>query len=372
MRKGAQAAAAWIGGIVLLLGMPLAGVWLAGASVTPYLQMPPRAAFVPHEPFSWAAFCGLGLLVGAATWPLARRVARGWLRHRRSDAPVSGFPWWGWAALVSGCGFWVLAWTRFSWFQPLQHHTFTPLWLAYIAAMNALAFRQTGRSPLTHRTGLFLGLFPLSALFWWLFEYLNRFVGNWHYAGAEALGAGEYVARATLSFSVVLPAFVATRAWLAGRPSMWRELAGWKPVVVARPRLLAGTALAVAALGLAGIGIRPELLFPLVWIAPLAVVASIRALAGQRTLLNDPGQGDWRRIAMSAAASVICGFFWELWNYHSLDKWIYSVPFVDRFHLFEMPMLGYAGYLPFGIECALAAELIGMTGGEAVETGSRD
>lgn len=27
----------------------------------------------------------------------------------------------------------------------------------------------------------------------------------------------------------------------------------------------------------------------------------------------------------------------------------------------EMPMLGYAGYLPFGIECALIAELAGWT-----------
>jgi hypothetical protein len=30
---------------------------------------------------------------------------------------------------------------------------------------------------------------------------------------------------------------------------------------------------------------------------------------------------------------------------------------VQRFHLFEMPLLGYAGYLPFGIECALVMDL---------------
>ena len=54
-------------------------------------------------------------------------------------------------------------------------------------------------------------------------------------------------------------------------------------------------------------------------------------------------------------AGLACGFFWEMWNMWSLAKWVYSVPFVDRFHLFEMPALGYAGYLPFGIECAAAA-----------------
>jgi hypothetical protein len=41
-----------------------------------------------------------------------------------------------------------------------------------------------------------------------------------------------------------------------------------------------------------------------------------------------------------------------MWNVHSLNKWIYSVPYVHRFLVFEMPLLGFAGYLPFGLECA--------------------
>jgi hypothetical protein len=34
------------------------------------------------------------------------------------------------------------------------------------------------------------------------------------------------------------------------------------------------------------------------------------------------------------------------------------VPYVQRFQLFEMPLLGYAGYLPFGLECALVMDLV--------------
>ena len=56
-------------------------------------------------------------------------------------------------------------------------------------------------------------------------------------------------------------------------------------------------------------------------------------------------------------AALVCGFFWELWNWHSEAKWIYTVPGVERWHLFEMPALGYAGYLPFGLECLLVVEL---------------
>jgi len=57
--------------------------------------------------------------------------------------------------------------------------------------------------------------------------------------------------------------------------------------------------------------------------------------------------------------------FWELWNWGSLAKWTYSVPYVQRFQLFEMPLLGYAGYLPFGLECALVMDLVARVLGRA-------
>ncbi|MDZ7766464.1 MAG: hypothetical protein U5K00_18910 [Melioribacteraceae bacterium] len=47
---------------------------------------------------------------------------------------------------------------------------------------------------------------------------------------------------------------------------------------------------------------------------------------------------------------MICGFFWEMWNYYSYPKWIYDVPGVNFLHVFEMPVLGYLGYIPFSLE----------------------
>ena len=46
----------------------------------------------------------------------------------------------------------------------------------------------------------------------------------------------------------------------------------------------------------------------------------------------------------------MCGFFWEMWNYYAYPKWTYQVPFVDFLHIFEMPLLGFLGYLPFSME----------------------
>jgi hypothetical protein len=47
---------------------------------------------------------------------------------------------------------------------------------------------------------------------------------------------------------------------------------------------------------------------------------------------------------------LLCGVYWEAWNFWSLPKWIYHIPHVGFWHVFEMPVMGYSGYLPFGLE----------------------
>ena len=55
---------------------------------------------------------------------------------------------------------------------------------------------------------------------------------------------------------------------------------------------------------------------------------------------------------------AFCGGCWEMWNYYSLARWEYSISFVHKFQIFEMPLLGYAGYLPFGLECTVIGDLM--------------
>ena len=336
----------------MLLGLPLLGVWLAGLPVRGYLEFPPLTERVTHAPFSWAVFAGFVLFTLCWVAPLLIRA----VRYRRDTAQQNSetrqrrFPWWGWLGLLLGSGAWVLAWTRFPWCAPLQPHTFLPLWLAYIIVINALAFRRTGHCMLRDRPGFFLLLFPISAVFWWFFEYLNRFVQNWYYVNVQP-GAWNYVIHATLSFATVLPAVLGTREWLAGFALFDRSFARYRPFTFRRPRLAAGITLILTSLGLAFISVRPDILFALVWISPVLIIIAIQTLCGDRQIFSPIVQGDWRALVTAAAAALICGFFWEMWNYPSLTKWIYSVPYAARFHLFEMPLIGYAGYLPFGLEC---------------------
>lgn len=341
----------------LLLGLPLAGVHLAGRPLFPYLEFPPRPQQVVHAPFSWALFSLLVVLILLCVGPFARRLLADSVRSHANLSPRS-FPWWGWAGLLWTGLAWIVAWNRFEWMGTWQAQTFTPLWLGYILVVNAWAEARCGRCLMRCRPRFFLWLFPLSAAFWWFFEYLNRFVENWHYPPVLELTAWEYVWYATVPFSTVLPAVMSTTDWLSTWPRLntaFRRL--WRWEWVNRPAT-GWTGLAAAVCGLLGLGIWPDYLFPLVWVAPLVLLTSVALIQGEATIFSGLRIGDWRPVCWPALAALICGLFWELWNVKSLAHWEYAIPFVQCCHLFEMPILGYAGYLPFGLECAVVAGLL--------------
>ncbi|PKN64308.1 MAG: hypothetical protein CVU57_15520 [Deltaproteobacteria bacterium HGW-Deltaproteobacteria-15] len=341
----------------MLLGLPLLGILLASMPLQPYLEFPPATLYVTHAPFSWVVFLAYALFVLLIVTPFLRRnLAVNGAAESSTVGPATRFPWWGWLGLVFGVLSWILAWTRFPWFEALQTHTFTPLWLSYVITMNALAYRRTGTCLLIDRPIAYLLLFPVSAIFWWFFEYLNRFVQNWYYVGPP-LNPIEYFWYATPAFSTVLPAFTATREWVLSF-SWPKRFHHFLPISVPRPKTIGALVLMIAALGLAGLGVFPDYLFALLWISPLLILVSLKAMFGEHHIFSNLNHGDWSLVIASAVSALVCGFFWEMWNFFSLAKWIYQVPFVARFHIFEMPLIGYAGYLPFGVECAVIVEMV--------------
>lgn len=359
-----------LAGVIVL---PLLGLWLNGRSLRSYLAFPPLIlGAVTHAPFSWPLSIGLAILITGLLAPFLVRVGRTNCQsvpapddptsashgaiHLRGDPPRR-FPWWGWLAAGWTCCVWLLAWTRFGWMEAWQPHTFTPLWLGYIVLVNALTYRRTGRCMVIHRPRYLLSLFPLSACFWWLFEYLNRFVQNWYYLDGGDLTPWEYFLRATLPFATVLPAVLSTAEWLTACPRLSAGLDHF--VTINFPSRRAGGWLlgCGAVAGLLGIGLWPDYLFPLVWVAPLLLITAPQLIRDEPTIFSETEHGDWRTLWAVALAALICGWFWEMWNFYSLAHWEYAVPYVQGVSLFQMPLLGYAGYLPFGLECLAVADL---------------
>ncbi len=380
----------------MLLGLPLAGVLVAQAPLSRYLEFPPRTYYVEHAPFSWIAFIAYSLFIALTLSPFLVRALRHGVPREKPSAPASPpfdsaglrsgrppepspsfgtlfrakdpgpkprpdlrarFPWWGWCGVVLGLVSWILAWNRFPWFSGYQPHTFTPLWIAYILTVNGFTYRRTGTCLLLRRPVSFLLLFPASAGFWWFFEYLNRFVQNWSYTGAD-FGPAEYFLFATLSFSTALPAITTTREWLLSFSWWNRAYQHFFPVRVSSPCFFAAAVLTASGTGLFLLGVYPNHFFALLWVSPLFILVSLQVLLKETHIFSPLRDGDWRFVMASALAALLCGVFWEMWNFYSLAKWEYHVPFVQRFHVFEMPILGYAGYLPFGWECTVVAEMI--------------
>ena len=347
-----KAALTLIAGTAIVWLAPLLGLLAAGQPVERYTVFPPRTQAAAHAPFEWGAFLLLSIPALSALGLYAAALLRA--APQSSSHRADAFPWWGWLGLALIAAGWVLAWTEGLVPPGWRRQTFTPLWFGYVLAMNGLVFRRTGRSPLTHRTGWFLALFPVSAGLWWLFEHLNQFVNNWYYSGTYATSDWDYVMQATVPFSTVLPAMASTLAWLRQCPRI--EALALPPIPISPA--LAWLALATGTAALAATGVSPELFYAAVWIGPLLVLCSLQQIVVGETLLSPLARGDWRPLLQPALAALVCGFFWELWNSGSLAQWHYSIPYVQRFHIFEMPLLGYAGYLPFGVTCALVLDLV--------------
>ncbi|GBE13551.1 hypothetical protein BMS3Bbin14_01989 [bacterium BMS3Bbin14] len=353
---------------LLVTGLPLLSVWLTGQPLARYLEFPPLTSYISHAPFSWAVFLLLAFFIVAVCAPFFFRIVTSLTNNLESATSSRPLPWWFFVGIGIILISWFLAWHRFSWFAPFQPYTFLPLWLGYIITVNALSYHRSGHCLLVNNRRFFLLLFPLSSLFWWFFEYLNRFVQNWHYLGTENFSPLGYVIHASLCFSTVLPAVLGTEELLATLPRLTEPLTDLWPVRLKNPVPCGWTVLIIAALGLAGIGIWPDYLFPLLWIAPLLVITGLQTVMGEKTIFSPLREGDWRPIWLPALAALVCGFFWEMWNSGSLAHWEYSIPFIQRFHIFYMPVLGYAGYLPFGLECAVMAALFLQGGNQTLES----
>lgn len=354
----------------LVIILPIVGAVWMDKQVDEYFLFLPRTQLVRHTEFSIYIFIAFAISVIGIILPFIWHVLKTLVSFRLpvDNARKGSFPWWGWIGLIVLVIAWVLAWTRFHWFIKFQKFTFVMLWFPFIVVVNAVAFRQTRHCLMLDLPFRFIMLFPVSACFWWLFEYLNRFVHNWYYVGAEQMSSYEYCVFATICFSTVLPAVASIYEYLSSKPSLMCGLEQFVSVPIIRSRIFWVIVFIVSIIVLMALPAVPDYLFPALWICPLALLISMQALMGKQHIFSGVARGNWKLVCQFELVGLICGFFWEMWNYGCLVKWKYSIPFVDRFHIFEMPVMGYAGYLPFGLECAVVIDIV--MGGRLTRTGS--
>lgn len=281
-------------------------------------------------------------------------------------------PRYGWVgAALTGVA-WVMSWARIGEWNGLTlngqtyldahihlwAYTFFPIWLGFILVLDGVNVARSGSSPLTRSWRGFVLLFLLSIPFWWVFEVLNIPVQNWRYFFDHPINTGalggwfEYHLISSLCFSTVLPAVMEIAEILASYSWLRPRLAPNDP----GPRIKLPTTIILLVIGIAGLilpFVAPYYAFGLLWVGVTFLLDPINNQARVNSALGHLRAGDWRFFVLMPLAALCCGFFWEMWNSLALPKWIYTIPLVESWHiphLFEMPLIGYTGYLPFGAE----------------------
>ncbi len=262
------------------------------------------------------------------------------------------FPLHGWIGIAITLIFWVLNWSL----SGLRtHYLFFGLWLGFCLTVDGITCWRSGTSMIQRSWRRFAVLFLLSAPVWWLFEFFNERLQNWQYLGTETFTSVIFRVWATLNFSTVIPAvFCAAELAASFR---WIQRLGRGPVI--RPTRRTTAIFFIAGwVMLALLLLWPRWFFPFVWISLYFILEPINIWLGNRHLAQWTAKGDWRPVISLWVGVLICGFFWELWNYYSYPKWIYTIPYADWLRLFEMPLLGYGGYLPFALELYAMTHLL--------------
>jgi hypothetical protein len=267
------------------------------------------------------------------------------------------FPFYGWCGIALMLLFWYLSWSL----PGLRTHwAFFPLWLGFCLTVDALVFLRKGHSLLTRSWKQFILLFVISIPVWWLFELVNWRTQNWIYRGRELFTDLEFALYASLCFSTVIPAMFET-AELAGTFN-WIKKAQGGPRIGATKTTLT-VFIITGLLSLALEIIWPRIFYPFIWVTMYFLIEPLNVYLKCPSLLIYTGQKDWRPVLALFTGGLICGFFWELWNYYSFPKWQYDLPGLNVLHIFEMPLLGFLGFMAFALELYAVYHLIkGMWG----------
>jgi hypothetical protein len=263
---------------------------------------------------------------------------------------VSPFPLHGWIGLTTLVVSQTALYLRL---EPATTHFYSLIWWPYILTVDGLVYRFRGHSLIKNRAREFFLLIPWSVALWLTFEAFNLVLQNWYYVGIPreifVRWPGYFIA-----YGTVLPAIFETRelldTWGAFGKNRVREIRFTHQGH--RNFMLLGSAMLLLAL------IWPLYAFPLVWGGFVFLLDPVNYRRGRPSLLQELERGSLTTFYQLLLSGLICGGLWEFWNYWATAKWIYTVPWVGKWKLFEMPVLGFLGFPPFAVECYVMAQAL--------------
>lgn len=228
------------------------------------------------------------------------------------------------------------------WVPALRDVTYPLLWWGLLMLADEWNYRRRRESLWRNNARAFFAVtVPVSALLWLFFELLNLPRPEWIYLGGFHSIAGQTVL-GFVSFATVVP--IEIEAWWLVRgeiccpASLLDAVRRWRWVF-----LICGIAL----VALPWIQPGPWYWNQGMWIAPALLLLPFIRMA------ECSGAGRW--TAHPAIAGVLAGFMWEALNWPSHTHWQYVI-LRGAPHLFQMPLPGYVGFIPFALTCLAVYE----------------
>ncbi len=355
--------------ILAIFVLPFVGAWLYYDGVFPpgFFAYPPLKP-IEKAPFSLPVFILIALAsVGVAAVYLFPQ----WFGFKKvplpeqPEQPKVGYPLWFWLGLVAWLGTLILLWSKAR--QPLWylHWSDLPLFWGFIFFLDGIVYKRNGgRSLIGEVPQEVVGIGLCSTLGWMLFEYLNFFVDdNWFYPNGGIISSEQFLLYAIIISSGLLTMAFEWYSLFTSFPALRQRFSQGIKIIL--PEWVKNVCLLLALGGLFGSGLLPDTLFFSLWLAPPLLLAVALDKIGVWTPLRPIGRGNWTPTLLFSLTYLVQGLCLECQNYfsgtHDADGnlifseapayWVYSLPYVQTAKIFEMPVLGYLGYLPFGLYC---------------------
>ena len=235
----------------------------------------------------------------------------------------------------------------------------TPIaWTGFLIFADAIVWHARRDSWIRSDPREFVLLALVSIPLWVLFEGYNLVIRNWYYVGLPENPALRYLGYAW-SFATIWPAIFLGADLMSVVGSVRLQADRDHGPAEAGPYVRLGLpaiiSIAVGAVMLASpFFVSPavaQYMAAPVWLGFIFLLDPVNAHLGAESLWRDWRAGRRGRLINLVLSGFLCGVLWELWNYWSRAKWIYSVPIMEHLKIFEMPVPGYFGFPVFALEC---------------------
>ncbi|MBN2245619.1 MAG: hypothetical protein JW755_07215 [Candidatus Aminicenantes bacterium] len=218
-------------------------------------------------------------------------------------------------------------------------------WWSLILIFDSLNFRLKKTSPLFRSPKKFVFMTFISVFVWLIFELFNLSLQNWSYHdlphSLPIRWTGYFFA-----FATVLPALVELSELFS---KVFKDK-NWPGCESVKKKSFLNGSVILGVLSLGWCLLLPKLFFPLVWLGFIFLLEPINYRKNNDSLYSDLEKGQWGQIFSWLAAGFASGILWELLNFWSNSRWEYTLPYLNFGRIFQMPVFGYGGFLPFALE----------------------